>query len=41
MDPNEKKRFVLTKQECLFMNTLEENLKCLSLRQIYIEKRSL
>ena len=30
MDPNYKKSFVLTKKEYEFMNTLEENLKCLS-----------
>ena len=28
--PNDKKGFVLTKKEYQFMNTLEENLKCLS-----------
>ena len=31
MDPNYKKSFVLTKKEYEFMNTLEENLKCLSM----------
>ena len=33
MDLNDENSFVLTKKECQFMNKLEENLKCLSLRQ--------
>ena len=39
MDPNDKKSFIFTKQEYQFMNTIEENLNCISLRKI-IDQRN-